>query len=1357
MARQEKYSTIRIEGSLITYDQLKRIIAGDAEGVSSESYGLVPGEKINEVISQDWDKALKLWQSFQNSLDSLPETDPATTITRDRWFLPLLNLIGYGRLQPARNIQVNSVSYAISHMFAQTPIHILGCRTKLDTRTAGLRGAARISPHGLVQEYLNKSETSLWGIVTNGYSLRLLRDNANVARMTYVEFNLLSMMETQSYSDFVAFWMLLHASRFESATGQPETSLIEKWSKMAVESGVRALDDLRLGVESALKIFGNGYLKEPTNESLRQKIQAGELSAQVYLQQLMRLVYRLIFIFVAEDRDLLLVPNSPDTAEARQRYLRYYSTSSIRSRCRRMRKSQHIDLWEKIKITMKLLYTGYEPLALPALGSFLWSQEAIADLHDAKLSNESVLLAFKQLCWKATDNHSVMSVDWNNLGSEELGSIYESLLEYVPAIQIGADEAFVLNNQAGNERKTTGSYYTPTTLIVSLLETALMPVIKKKIENKSTEDAKVTLLQLKVCDPSCGSGHFLVAAAHRIARQLAILETGDDEPAPDALRAALRRVISKCIYGVDLNPMSVELCKVALWMESMEQGKPLSFLDHHIKCGNSLMGTTPKLISEGIPNEVFDPITGDDAAYCKILKKSNREYRKKYESGQQSFFTAVDFGIKSTDWNQMIDYLSRVNNIEESSLSEVQAVEKGYKSLLNSKSWQDAKLIADAWCTAFTQKKVKDNTSIIDEARFGAIRANPSRVDDKLSSEIEKHQTEYRFFHWHLEFIDVFHPVEKSSANNQGWTGGFDVVLGNPPWDKPKMEEVPWFSQYDPDIATARTSAIRKAKIKQLIDKNPRLHTLFEEAKRYYEAFSEFLHNSGLFSLSAVGDVNTYMVFSELNRNIINSNGRAGFIVPSGIATDKGTSTFFGDLAQKNLIASLYAFENRFRLFLAVDSRTRFCLLTLAGKGSPVNEADYAFFLESVDDLNDDNKHFSMAGHELKLFNPNTGNCPTFRSKHDKAIAQKIYSKLPVLINEGKDGQSDRNPWGIQYKRLFDMSNDSHLFWAREMLENSGWTRVSNRWEKDGQWMVPLYEGKMFYQFDHRYATYKLVTNDTNNTAQLPKSSDEEHANPTILPEPQYWIMFNEVDQRLKKENYGVICFRDIARATDQRTMISCVIPWNAFGNKAPILTVQANHREYIHIMSAIMNSMVFDFITRMSVGGASMNFYIVKQLPCLEITEIKKAPLLFELLNKCCIELTYTSWDMLPWMIEYVGICIPPIKWNSQRRYRIANIINSIVALYFGLDKNDVEYILDSFSSIRDEEISKFGHFRMKEEIISYFDVLNNSKDKMNLANQFISPEPLHPTLLHHYDDFVAEKMPWIEEKYWTMIKEKQ
>src|SRR6266702_693939 len=770
------FTTVRSEGAILPMDLLQRVAQGDPklDGLTPESYNLLKTEKLNEAINRSWNRLLSAWVAFKAAREKLPERDAGTTLTRERWLLTLFYELGYGRLLTSKPIEVHDRSYSISHGWQNTPIHLVSFKIDLDHYTRTAAGSFRSSPHSLVQELLNRSDNHLWGFVSNGLRLRILRDNVSLTRQAYVEFDLEAMMGGEVYADFVLLWLLCHQSRVEAE--KPEECWLEKWSRAAHEQGTRALDQLRNGVEQAITALGSGFLAHAANNALREKLRSGELNAQDYYRQILRLVYRLLVLFVAEDREILFHPDAD--LVARERYTSYYSTARLRRLAEQRVGTRHADLFHGVRLVMEKLgdEKGCAELGIPVLDSFLFSREAIAGLADCEIANHDLLDAIRSLAF-IDDRRMRRAVDYKNLGSEELGSVYESLLELHPLLHIDAAR-FELQSAGGHERKTTGSYYTPTSLITCLLDSALDPVLD---EASSKRDPETAILNLKVCDPACGSGHFLIAAAHRIAKRLAAIRTGDEEPTPEARRKALRDVVGRCIYGVDLNPMAVELCKVSLWMEAIEPGKPLSFLEQHIQCGNSLLGATPALLAKGIPDSAFEPIEGDDKKICIEYRKKNKYQRE----GNRSLF---DPQGQQWPWDRLGDLAAGMMHLEEMSddtVDEVRRKQDYYDKLVTSNAYESGRLWADAWCAAFVWKKNNEFAYPITEEVFRNIERNPFNIAPWMKAEIIRLREQYQFFHWHLAFPDVFRvPSKDEEPENEqaGWSGGFDVVLGNPPF-----------------------------------------------------------------------------------------------------------------------------------------------------------------------------------------------------------------------------------------------------------------------------------------------------------------------------------------------------------------------------------------------------------------------------------------------------------------------------------------------------------------------------------------------------------------------------------------------
>ncbi len=1032
----ESYVAVRVQGGLFPTEVLSRIGASALpNGQRSADYHLATGETVREAANRAWAYLTGVWGGYRQAAARLPESDRGTTLTRERWLLVLLRELGFGRVQttPAGGITVNGRSFAVSHQWEHVPVHLLGHKTELDRRTPGVAGAAGSSPQSMMQQLLNQSLEHQWALLSNGLTLRLLRDSTSLVGSAYVEFDLEAIFDADLFVDFLLLFSLCHVSRLEAR--DPEKGVascwLETWRTGALESGTRALNQLRDGVIDAITTLGTGFLAHPTNGELRDAVADRRLSEADINHGLLRIVYRLLFTFVAEDRELLLDPRAE--VVARQRYLDYFSTARLRRTARRRRGTRHTDQWRALTIVWDGLgsVNGRPELGLVGIGG-LFEQTAWDLFGDCELSNESLLKAVRHLSVVTEPGSGVRRVvDYRNLGAEELGSIYEALLEFVPSWDADT-RTFSLLSAAGNDRKSTGSYYTPTSLIDCLLDSALDPVLDRA---EREDDPEQALLSLTVCDPACGSGHFLVAAARRIAKRVAAIRTGDPEPPPERVREALGDVVGRCIYGVDINPLAVELAKVSLWLETVDPGQPLAFLDAQLKVGNALIGATPALVADGVPDEAFAFLEGDSKPTITALKKQN----KKERTGQDDVFGSTP----TYDPSMARGLAELLVDRRPASLAEIQARRTRLESLEALPVLKQQRLVADAWCAAFVWPKTPDGPQPVTEAALRALERGEN-LSVRTMAEIESLAASYRFFHWHLEFPHLFRP--SGVADGAGWSGGFDVVLGNPPWERVKLQEQEFFAVRDPDIAAAPNATSRKRLIAKLATDNPPLYEEFLAALRRAAGESHILRDSGRYPLTGRGDINTYAVFAETGRNLLTGSGRMGMILPTGIATDATTQYFFKDLVQRGNIASLYDFENAKPLFDGVHRSFKFCLLTLAGGASRSSRAEFAFFAHEPSDLLKEQARFELTPEEIQLLNPNTGTCPIFRTRRDAEITLGIYRRVPVLINE--NDPVNGNPWGIKFMTMFHMSNDSHLFHTRDELEADGWTLNGNVFER---------------------------------------------------------------------------------------------------------------------------------------------------------------------------------------------------------------------------------------------------------------------------------------------------------------------
>jgi hypothetical protein len=948
---------------------------------------------------------------------------------------------------------------------------------------------------------------------------------------------------------------------------------------------------------------------------LRGKLQTGALPLPEFFNQLLRLVYRLIFLLAAEDRNLLHPPDA--AAAARKLYADGYSVAVLRDHAvRHSAWDRHHDRWEGLLISLLGLARGEKRLALPALGG-LFAGDVIPDLETARLANRSLMEAIFRLAW-LREPSGLVPVNWRDMETEELGSVYESLLELTPQLtNNGQGFGFAEGGEAkGHARKTSGSYYTPDSLVQALLDSALDPVLDR-VEAEANDPA-TALLSVTVLDPACGSGHFLLAAARRIATRLARIRAGG-VASPEDYRRALREVARACIHGVDRNPMAVELTKVALWIETVEPGKPLGFLDANIRCGDSLLGIFDmKALALGIPDAAYKQLAGDDKDTAKYFEKRNKDERK----GQG----VLDFvsGSGKLPAAAPCERAKELRLMPEDSPDQIAAKHKAFSAVLADPGRWNLRVAADLYIAAFLTPKtggvpINQNTvTIPTTAHVWSALAGHSPYG-LLVGRAQELAGAARAFHWPLEFPDIMA------------AGGFDVVLGNPPWERIKLQEQEFFAAREPEIAAAPNAAARGKLIVKLKDAAPKtrervLYDEFEAAKRMAEASSVFARvdaeEEGRFPLTGSGDVNTYALFAELFASLASTRGRAGVIVPTGIATDATTAKFFRTLLEQRRLFGLHDFQTGMGYFDRIGhARFKFCLLTVGQKGTGPASVEFSFFSRTELEYVDPRRHFSLSREDIARINPNTGTAPIFRTETDAQLTTTIHARVPVLIDESKGKEG--NPWGVSFMAMFHMANDSGLFRTAAQLRELGFERDGADWvlpqgarprqgvlalagghddrslpldgdapTRSTDRYVPLYEAKLANIFDHRASSYARTAE--RGYRVLPPTTVENHGQRDFEIEPFYWVAETEVRQRLSSVNWTrrwLVIWRDITHATNERTVIVTIIPAVGVGHSAPLLFSSMEPR-LIASLVACTNSLTLDYCARTKLGGLHLTYF---------------------------------------------------------------------------------------------------------------------------------------------------------------------
>ena len=1145
-------------------------------------------------------------------------------------------------------------------------------------------------------------------------------------------------------------------------------------------------------------------------------------------------------MFTVEERGVLHPQwNDPETKAARRAYAEGYALARLRNfSLKRRPRNRHDDQWQAIRIVFRGLDQGEPRLALPALGG-LFAASQCKDLDAASLDNAHLLEALKDLRWaRPPGSDSLVPVDYRNMGPEELGSVYESLLELVPTVDVHARSFDFVGrtdaaSTAGNARKLTGSYYTPDSLVQELIRSALEPVIEQRLAS-SPAAPEAALLAIRVIDPACGSGHFLLAAARRLAERLALLRSVasgyEGAIRPKDYRHALREVVAHCIYGVDRNPMAVELARMALWLEGFEEGRPLDFLDHHLQVGDALLGLTDlDALTRGISKDAFKPLSGDDREVCKALTKTNAVALKQLTKDLQS--QQMLLGMDNASGLQA---MRAIEDMPTNTPEQVSIKETRWLAFMQTAAQSPLAQAADVVVGAFLLSKTTDRGATVPtSATLHTLLTTPNDITGPAADAVAAARAacaEARVLHWPLAFPQVFA------------RGGFDCVLGNPPWEVNQMGEEEFFASRDPNIAALAGDSRKKA-IESLSKTSPRLWEEFSETSRRIAATNIFFRESGRFPLTAVGKLNTYPLFAETILQIHAQDGRAGFIVPTGIATDDSTKAYFGHITQSKQLVSLYDIENRDRLFPAVDSRMKFCLLTLGAS----EQAEFVCFATQVSQLADERRRFTLTPEDFRLINPNTLTCPVFRSKRDAELTKKLYRAAPVLIYEAnaEDNSANagelpaENPWGITFSQgLFNMTSASHLFKDEESPNH-----------------LPLYEAKLIHHFDHRWATY--TTDPNTGTVASRDVTLQEKQDASFSITPRYWVPAREVWLRLAdlpdelmralkaddghatilavtkvlfgrhltalheeapsitalaawesfvdlhayakdidpeelgvkplKKNAGgrldeglplpvqqllrladeasnlpmppaglsseesaqrlaerwlkescpkwLMGWRDICRATDERTVIASVVPSVGVGNQMPLMLFGSGEGLSLSaLMLANLSALTFDFVARHKTGGTHMNYFIYKQLPILPPGHYTEDDLSFIIPR--VLELTFTATDITPWAENLISQWklddgnwkpdtpepirrspLVPFPFDQERRAVLRAELDAYYARLYGLDRNELRYILDpedemgndypseTFRVLKDREIREYGEYRTQRLVLEAWD----------------------------------------------------
>ena len=1208
-----------------------------------------------------------------------------------------------------------------------------------------------IAPSTQMLRYLRRADDLTegrlrWGILTNGAQWRLYYQGARSVSEGFFEVDLAAVLDIPGHNEglfaltsderrhCLKLFVILFGRKAFLAQRSDGLTLHQRAITQSRNYEERVADNLsKLVFDEVFPSLVHAIAKAATQAPLSEVRDAALV-----------LLYRMLFLLYAEDRALLPVGDPR------------YDNIGLRHRVRHdigRRKDQG----ETFSSTATSYYTALDDLSrvidrgdaafgLPPYNGGLFNTSHTPLLTQIRLPNHIMADAIDALSF---EQHAGARryINYRSLSVQQLGSIYERLLEF----EIALEDGNIVVRPNVFARKSSGSYYTPESLVALILKETVGPLADTKLDafhTRITEireieegghrtvtqeildeltriDPAQALLNLKICDPAMGSGHFLVSLVDFLSdRVIAALSEVDGvvqgyvSPLADRInhirstildnaeqskwtvnlaqlddRQIVRRmVLKRCVYGVDKNPMAVELAKVSLWLHTFTVGAPLSFLDHHLRCGDSLFGSWVRegLRRAGAEVDLFldGPLSRAKAAANPMHAIEALSDAEIAEAAQSSdLFNNIQAGTAPLD---------------------------AFLSLLYAFDWlkpsKEQKGVIAIWLTGIYGDPI--------EIAMGHKEVSGSKTGARVFAELlaraRSLAEEERFLNWQVAFPGVW--TDWENADRQG---GFDAVIGNPPWDRIKLQQVEWFAARRKEIALVQRASDRKQMIQSLKAAGDPLATDYQHASDRAIAMASMARQCGDYPYLSRGDVNLYSLFVERAMALVHSDGVVGLLTPSGIASDKTAAPFFRSVAAEGRLRALYDFENRRKrfkeplFFSDVDSRFKFCAF-VAGHRPSKNPANCAFFLQDVSELNSNDRRFLLAAQDFARVNPNTGTAPIFRRRRDADITMAIYKRLPVLVD--RSSEEVVKAWPVKYQTMFHMTNDSYLFRTLDELEEreGAWPIGGNHFDStSGEWL-PLYEGKMVQAYDHRAANVVINLTNQHRPAQAIPASESQHADPAWLPTPQFWV--NAAECAWHPSTEWVLSFKEITAATNNRTMIAALLPAVGFGNKVPILKEEMATQNSWKL-AANFNSTVFDFVARQKIQGQTLNLFIIEQFPVVPPTTYDQIKFgqktASSIIREAVLELTYTSHDMAPFAhdlghVDESGEVKPPFPWDEDRRLFLRAKLDALFFHLYGItDRNDIRYIYSTFPIVERQEMTIYGHYRSCELCLAWMNAL--------------------------------------------------
>ncbi|MFI7131329.1 Eco57I restriction-modification methylase domain-containing protein [Nonomuraea sp. NPDC050153] len=1137
-------------------------------------------------------------------------------------------------------------------------------------------------------------------LLSNGLELRVIRRDPGLGgEASYLSVDLHGLAELGDEHEWRVLWALLRPEAF-TADSNGEC-LWDRFEAASTHAASAVSENLSGGVRAALSAIANGALADWRRRG--EPIPA----PRALFADALKIAYRLLFVSYAEDRGLLPVGTPA--------YDHGYALRGLRKQLIDPQSVWTPDggyLWSSLRAQWAMLRDGadagelqitafdgglFDPAKCPLLDDpeLTIGDSFVRDVVDALSYTEPV----KSMVGKGTVGRR--PVNYRELGVEQLGSIYEGLLSFEPQIaaapkalaRVGRGQAAVVQVldadqlpdgaeelerydtgtfylfEATGQRKGSGSYYTARPLAHFVVGETLRPLT----ENASSDE----ILSLRICDPAMGSGAFLVPAVHRLTEAYgeALAREGEllDHKLDDAQRAAYRRlIVERCIYGVDLNPMAVELAKVSLWLATAAAGKPLSFLDSHLRCGNAVIGASVGTW-EGVPA----PAQGTRG---KAAQPANEDQGSLFDLDEPDL-TSVIRVRKSLAVSPSDDRL------------QIRAKEQRFTRLLEGRDFARLQAMGDWWVAPFFEGPLMFTDSNLRDPRTGQeakpLRGNSSRwrtfrkqlKDGNALPELYQGVTTavregIRPFHWEIEFPEVFFDADGRRRAD----AGFDAMIGNPPWEGITFKAAEFYGRFDPAYSLLRKKDEKFAR-QATLDERPEVVAARKRADAHLAGVKSFIGASGEYRmLYAHGTTfNYYRTFLERELSLLAPGGRLGLVIDSGVISDAATAEHRRELLERCTIEQFVLCDNVNKIF-PIDSREQFLLLVAKVGGatdplpftSGVSQLEHLLALES--------RTLPIPRATIEALAPDTLAIPDARDLSLLDLLTAIYKGKPLLLQPMETGG-----WQIDWGR------ELHLHDDRAFFSESGTG-------------LPLREGKHIHQFVHDFAEPTYFLKDEVGEAALVNRARKRAKKKNVQG-----LARNRGEKALMQSGprAGVlelpsdhfrVCFREVARPGDERTLIAAVLPPGTIVTHALHYfyrsTFEMNEsgdkskNGYQTVLSAaammyvvgLMNSLVLDFVVRRK-ASAHVTKSIMATLPIVDVPLDRGLGAKIVRLSGRLTCRT-SEFDELA---DVLGVDCASLSKDEERELRAE--LDARVAHLYGLSFDHLELILANFKQSADSE----------------------------------------------------------------------